>query len=174
MNTASAYPSLEEFLAAPIERVRQIAPATLILTNGGTRRRAALAGISPTSVEYARWTRQQMVNCFDLIFRHGVGNIISTVLAESNYNEETIGYREQLVHWTNGILAGQEALSDYVNRGWRVHLVGTETWPELKPAADQIRQRTAYLNGPNVWLTVASYAEACWDTIFSTDWRKEV
>src|SRR5262249_25453978 len=56
-------PTLDEFLAAPIEAVRTVAPETVILGVGGTRRRAILAGLSTTSDEYAQWTREQMLAC---------------------------------------------------------------------------------------------------------------
>ena len=64
----AAYPNLDQFLSAPVDDVRRVAPATLILTNGGTRRRAVVAGVSPADDEYARWTRQanDYVSCPDI------------------------------------------------------------------------------------------------------------
>jgi hypothetical protein len=37
---------LAEFLAAPIDEVRKVAPKTMILGAGGTRRKAVLSGFS--------------------------------------------------------------------------------------------------------------------------------
>lgn len=167
-------PTLEEFLAAPIESVREVAPNTIILTNGGTRRRAVLEGILPTSDEYAEFTRGQMITCLEMLFRHGVEHIFTTILAESNHAEVTDTYRTKLVEWVTWGLAGPEAIEDYKRFGWRVRLVGTESWKELEPVAQALRHETPGAEGPAVWLTVASNAESRWDHLLETAVAKTI
>src|SRR4051794_25384634 len=95
----ASFPTLDEFLAAPIEAVRAVAPTTVILGVGGTRRRAFLAGLSTTSNEYAQWTREQMLACLALLFRHGVQHIFTTPLIQAQWREVTPEYRENLLAW---------------------------------------------------------------------------
>lgn len=158
-------PTLEEFLHAPLEQIRSVAPTTLILGTGGTRRRAVLEGISPHSDRYTAWTREQMIRCLDLIFRHGVQHLITTVLASSQAQEVTPGYRDRLVKWTAWGIAGPEALADYQRMGWRVRLVGSESWPDLLPVAEQLHAATADASGPTLWLSVVSQVELVWTHI---------
>jgi hypothetical protein len=146
--------------------VRTIAPATLILTNNGTRRRAALAGISAASREYAVWTRQQMLACLDLIFSHGVQHIFTPVMTEYNFDETTAGYREQLVAWIDWGIAGVDALADYNRRGWQARLLGAEFLPELAATADRLREQTAHNeHGPCLWFMALPHPEASWEQV---------
>ena len=161
-------PSLEHFLAAPLEEVRRVAPATMILGTGGTRRRAVLAGISPHSHEYADFTRQEMLRCFDLIFSHGVRHLISAMLVAGHAAETTPGYREYLTRWVAEGLAGPQALEDYARRGWRVRIIGTESWPELEPAAERLLTATSTNDGPTLWASVASSTQASWQRLLQT------
>jgi hypothetical protein len=155
--------TLEDFFAAPLAFVRQVAPATMILTTGGTRRRAALAGVPSSSDEYVEVMRQEMIACHELIFRHGVRHIFSGALIESNFDEVTSGFRSKLVAWTEWGMAGPEALADYARLGWQVRLVGAESWPELLPAAAKLEAATPMQpDGPVLWFTVASSVDASW------------
>lgn len=163
----SNYPSREEFLALPTNAVHDIAPQTVILTNGGTRRHAVLAGVSPVSDAYAHWTRVQMINCLSLIFGHGIQHIFTTVLAETNYNEVTPGYREKLAQWIEYGLASPKALDDYAARNWRVRLMGTESWPELQEIALRIQEATSTNSGPRLWFMASSSDEHHWEKVFS-------
>lgn len=156
-------PTLEEFLTAPVEEVRSIAPATLVLGAGGTRRRAVLAGLSPHSKEYARWTREQAFACLDLILHHGVRHVISPVLVHSHENETTPGYSDQLLKWVQWAMLMDGAGDEYARRGWRVRLIGAESWPELKETAAQVRTMTAGNPGPTVWFSVVSQVDAHWE-----------
>jgi hypothetical protein len=166
--TINTPPSLEQFLAAPLEEVRCIAPATVILGTGGTRRRAVLAGVSPQSDAYASWTRQEMLRCFDLIFSHGVQHLVSAMLVAGHAAETTPGYREHLTRWTAEGLAGQRALEDYARLGWRVRLIGVESWPELQPAAERLLEATSHIAGPTLWASVASSSANGWQQLLHT------
>ena len=155
----------EEFLAAPIEQVRQAAPETVILGAGGTRRRAVLAGITPQGEDYVRWTREQMLTCLNLLFHHGVKHILAPLLVHSHENENTPGYSDHVVDWIRRGLAGESSLREYERLGWRVRLIGVECWPDLQATATQLRLATECNPGPTVWFSVVSNIEAHWEYI---------
>jgi hypothetical protein len=161
----SSFPTLEEFLAAPLEEVRRVAPTTLILGVGGTRRRAILAGLSTTADEFARWSRTQMIACLDLLFRHGVQHIFTTPLIEAQWREVTPGYREKLVAWIDWGIAGPEALADYARLKWQVRLCGTERLPELQDAHMRLETATGSAGPPAVWFPLMPDMEAAWEMI---------
>src|SRR5690606_9826987 len=79
--------------------------------------------------------------------------------------EITSGYRDKLIEWTAWGTAGPEAIADYRRLGWRVRLLGSESWPDLAPVADQLRAETAQATGPTLWFTVVSQVEAAWARI---------
>src|SRR5947207_3034303 len=123
-------PSLENFLCAPAEQVAAVAPTTMFLAPGGTRREAVLAGISPESETYPYWSHDRMIECIDLLFHLGVRHLFVTALRSAPLAE--VGhFRNRLLEWTDQGLAGSQALADYVRLGWRVRLVGAESVPEL-------------------------------------------
>jgi hypothetical protein len=161
-------PSFDEFLALPDAALHPLTPPTVVLGAGGTRRRAVLAGISPNSQEYARWTRQEMMACLDLIFRHGVRHVFAPLLTDSHRDEATVGYSDKVVEWTLRGLTGAQARRDYAERGWRVRLVGVESWPALGETAEELRRITASHTGPTVWFSVSSDVEAHWQLILAT------
>ena len=156
-------PTLECFLEASIEEIRQVSPATVILGAGGTRRRAVLADVSPQSDEYVQWTRMSALACLDLIFRHGAKHIIAPLLVHSHENEQIPGYSDKLMEWTRWGLAGDEALDEFTRCGWRVRLIGTESWPVLEDVAHYLRTKTEDNPGPTVWFSVVSKVEAHWE-----------
>lgn len=53
--------SEDEFLTTPIELVRSLVPATVVIAIGGTRRAASLAGLDHTSDAYLAWARRQQI-----------------------------------------------------------------------------------------------------------------
>jgi hypothetical protein len=155
-------PSLQEFLAAPLEDIRKIAPATVLLGTGGTRRRAVLAGLSTQDEDYAQWTRAQMMACYALIFQHGVQHLVATMLVSSHNDESTPGYLEKLVGWIGREVVGDKLLAMYATLDWRVRLIGVESWPQLAPVAAQLLEATAKHTGPTLWYSVASRPQQTW------------
>lgn len=152
-------PTREEFLAAPRSAVAAVAPATLIYAPGGTRRRAALAGLDPQSDAYAEWSRQQMLRSFELFFGLGVQHLWVTVLRPAQLAE--VGpYRERLLRWLAEGLAGEPALAAYAERGWRARLVGAGELPELAGAAARLAATGGA--GPTVWYYVTADAAGPW------------
>jgi hypothetical protein len=160
-------PSLEEFLCAPAEQVAAIAPTTMFLAPGGTRREAVLAGISPESEEYPRWSCARKIDCVRLLFGLGVRHLFLTALRYSPLSE--VGrYRDRLIDWTAWGIAGPEALEDYARLGWRVRLVGAENVPELKSTAEQLVTATPSYWNHTLWLYVGSTSDASWASMLDT------
>jgi hypothetical protein len=159
-------PTREAFLAAPVEQVAQVAPATMIFAPGGTRRRAALAGISPQSEAYAGWSRAQMIECCARWFEHGVQHLFMNVLRPAQL-AETGYYRERVLGWLAEGLAGTGPLADYARQGWRVRLLGAELLPELRQAAERLSAATAAAQGPTLWFFVVPTADTPWQWLRS-------
>jgi hypothetical protein len=154
-------PSRAAFLAAPLEEVARVAPATLIYTPGGTRRRAALAGISIKSPEYARWTLERAVACFDLVFRHGVQHIFTLALASTAFRE-TGPQRERSIAWAAQFLGSPEILAEYARRGWRVRLLGAEAVPEFRAVAARLEAETARQSRHTLWWSLVPDTATFW------------
>ncbi|HJZ49806.1 MAG TPA: hypothetical protein VKE41_21665 [Roseiflexaceae bacterium] len=166
-------PSLEEFLRAPAEQVAAVAPVTMFLAPGGTRREAILAGISPQSEEYPRWSRERMFGCIDMLFRLGVRHLFVTALRSAPLAE--VGrFRERLLDWTEQGMAGPEALADYRRLGWRVRLAGAEHVPELRAAADRLRAATPAQADRTLWMYVSGTPDSHWETLLAAAQRARV
>ena len=157
--TVEARRSLEEFLAATIEEVAQVVPATMIYATGGTRRAAALAGLS-LSDHYPRWTLVRMLESFALIFRFGVQHLIAPAGRPQIFAERGL-YRERVFSWMQKGLAGPKSLELYRGANWRVRLVvAGDPIPELAEIAATLDQATSAATGPNLWfLTTTDYAQ---------------
>jgi hypothetical protein len=169
MTTDQAFPSLETFLTAPLDEIRALAPETMIFAAGGTRRSAALAGISTASDEFPRWSRLRMMACFDLLFQHGIRHLISHAIIPDQWHEVTAGYRQSLVRWIDWGLSGAEALADYARLGWRVRLLGTEDLSELADTAGRLEAHTTPDRAaPTLWFTVTPTDTCSWDHLLAT------
>src|SRR5690606_30595007 len=160
-----AIPDWNTFLAAPEEQVAAIAPETAVFSAGGTRRAAALAGISAQSDAYVQWAREQNLQTFDLLFRHGVKHVVAAAITQNQLNETTPIYRDRLLEWTAWGMCGREALTDYQRLGWKVRLLGTEYLPELDACAAQLQANTPAASDKNVWWFVAPEPEVYWKQV---------
>ena len=140
--TVETIPTLEEFLAAPVQEVAKVAPATMIYGVSGTRRQAALNGIEPWSDEYVRWSRASAMQGAELLFSHGVQHLLMIALVPSNL-QEADPYRDQLIQRANWVFAGDEALADYRRLGCRARLLGVENSAALRETAAYLCQATA-------------------------------
>lgn len=134
-------PTLKEFLAAPIEEVAKVAPATMIYAPGGTRRQAVFEGIEPWSDDYMQWIRPHFFRCGELIFHCGVTHLIMPFITPGNL-QEVNRYRNQLLEKAKWALGGLESQADYKRLGWRVRLLGSESLPELKVVAEYLVENT--------------------------------
>ena len=165
--TALEPPTQAAFLRAPMATVQKVAPKTIILGAGGTRRQAALAGISTKGFDYVQWSRKQLIKSLQLIFSHGAAHIITAVIIETSYNEVTPNYREKLIEWAAWVVGGAEALEDYRRLNWRIRFVGVESWPTLQKVAQHVKQHTEDHTGPTVWFTASHQTESYWDHLFA-------
>lgn len=158
--------SLPEFLTLPIDTVRSISPSTMILTTGGTRRSAVMHGVSSRGSEYARWTLSRMIECFEMIFSHGVDHLITTALAATNFREQTPGFRDKIVEWTLATIAGTDMFNVYKDNNWRVRAIGAKNWSGLEMLDHHLREATVSCSGPTIWYVFSTGSEDCWrDTI---------
>jgi hypothetical protein len=157
-------PTLAEFLAAPVEQVAAIAPTTIVYAQGGTRRAAALAGVSTTGDDYARWSQDRMVESVALLFRYGVRNLFTIAAAPSQFAE--VGpYRERLTRWIAHGLAGEAARARWRNLGWRVRMIGVDDVPELHAAAAALAAAPAPADAPTIWWFVSPTQGAFWPRV---------
>jgi hypothetical protein len=133
--------SRDDFLKAPLDAVREVAPTTVMYAVGGTRRQAVLAGLEPDGEEYPRFAVTQMYDCLGRLFDYGVKNIIATVL-QSPQLAEVGRYRERVMAWVADGLVGNAALEVYRARGWRVRLLGAHADSGLGEVAQRLREAT--------------------------------
>ena len=144
----SSFPTLEEFLAAPIEAIQEVAPATVIYNPGGTRRGAFLAGVPMD--EYADWTTDQMLQIADLLFQHGVRHVFITLLGPKNMQEVTPEYREHLWRWA-GFVAHDRIMTLYQQKGWRVRILYQEYLPKLRETVERLQETLSSQSPYTVW-----------------------
>ena len=155
-------PALAEFLAAPDEVVAAVMPPTVILSLGGTRRSAALSGVSSQSDDYARLSREKMVACFNLFFRLGVRHLFNCVVRPRQF-EEVGRYREQLLNWIDWGVTGPEALADYAEFGWRVRIGGLEAVPELRELNERLIAATPATSQHTLWFYATPTRGSLWE-----------
>jgi len=166
MNDASNPPALADFLAAPDEVVAAVMPPTVIFSVGGTRRSAALSGVSSQSDDYAQLSREWMVACFDRFFRLGVRHLFNCLVLPPQFDE--VGWsREQLFKWIDWGVTGPEALADYARLGWRVRIGGLDAVPELR----ELNERLVAATPPNwrhtLWLYATPTRGSLWELMLA-------
>lgn len=167
MTQQERIPSLAEFLAAPVEHVADVMPETVIFAVGGTRRSAALAGISAQTDDYAHSSRARMIDCFAQFFQLGTRHLFTSMLRPGQLDE--VGrYRNRLISWLDWGLAGPEAIEDYSRHGWRVRLCGAEGIPELHDATERLRAATPRSWKHTLWLYVAPEPGTLWQQMLAT------
>lgn len=152
----------QDFLAQPLKDLRTLAPVSVIYSVSGTRRSAALAGISPYGIDYIEWTYHQMMGCLKLLFKYGVNHIIKPVITPSQFKESTPEYRENLWKWLDYGLAGPQAIADYQQLKWRVRLPFGEQIPELIHVAQRLKESTSEHSPYNLWFFVVPEHNILW------------
>lgn len=159
-------PTLETFLAATEAEIAPFAPETLIYAAAGTRRSAALHGLSSTDDAFAQWTHGQMLATCDLIFRHGVRDIF-TILATPGQFAEVGPYRQRLVAWIEWAFASEEASAALARYGWKIKLWSGGTIPELRPLEQQTNAASAGAS-QTLWCLAVASVDALWQHILSS------
>jgi len=151
----------------PVAEVAKVAPATMVYGVGGTRRQATFEGIEPWSDAYVRWARMGTIRQAELIFRHGVRNLLLIALTPGNFKEVS-RYQDQLLDRAKWVIAGDESLADYVRLGWRVRLLGAENVSELRPTADLLRKATPGQSVATLYWSVVCHEESPWQQLLNT------
>ena len=157
-------PTYDQFIAVDLEKIKHVAPASVVYTMGGTRRAAAIAGIKPESDEYIRWTRQNMIQGVQLLFKYGVQHVFVTAITPDNYRESG-AYRKRLIEFTDWGIAGPEAIADYRRLGCRVRLLGSDSIPELQATAERLIQQTVSQSKHTLWCLAVPNEETPWQQI---------
>jgi hypothetical protein len=164
MSWSTVIPTFAEFLDAPLHEVAAVAPPSVIMAVGGSRRAAALAGVDPTSDAYAEYTRLRMLEMVDCLFRHGMTHIFTPAIRPGQLAEAG-PYRANLLRWNAEGLAGEQALAEYVKFGWRVRLIGVEEVPELHETAARLVAATPRAYTHTLWWMVNRSAATPWERI---------
>lgn len=157
-------PTLAEFLDVALEQIANVAPTTMAYTPGGTRRAGVLAGIEPWSQTFVQWVRGEMLRCCDVIFAHGVRNLLLPALVPTNF-QEVNRYRDQLIDWVSWGIAGTETKAHYQMRGWRVRLIHDQRIPELAAVATALERFTAQDAPQTLYWTVVMDTTGLWEQL---------
>lgn len=166
MNNA-LLPSLEEFLAAPIEEVAKVAPATMVYAPGGTRRHAVFEGIEPWSEEYMRWALTHTITACALIFDHGIRHLFTPLVISTNF-QEVNRHREALFRSLDGFMTSDKILLDYRHLGWRVRLIGAEHVPDLVETAEKLNKYTLSESSRTLYWLVVPNSDCPWTQLVAT------
>lgn len=157
--------SLDAFLTAPRQKIRAYAPASMVYAAAGTRRSAALAGLSSTSDAYARWTYTQMLETCDLLFGYGVRHIF-TVLAAPGQFAEVGPYRRRLTDWIQWAFTSEETRAQAARYSWKLRLWTDGAVPELLALQEAVVAASAGAEQV-LWCLVISDTEALWQQMLS-------
>ena len=148
------YPSFAEFNSLSSSEIARFTPKTIMYNTSGSRRSAALAGITPEGDEYVAWNRKGMMSRLKMLFDHGVENILKPVVTPSMFSEKTENYSEHLWRWIDWAFASDEVLAEFADLGWNVKIIFSEFMPELKHAHDKLNSIEYREGGPNLWVIV--------------------
>ncbi|MEZ4659294.1 MAG: hypothetical protein R2911_17160 [Caldilineaceae bacterium] len=163
-------PLLDEFVAGPVENIRQVAPETMVYAPGGTRRSAVFSKIEPWSEKHMVWARTSLIHNIDLIFQHGVRHILAPAVTPTNV-QEAHQHRHKLYAMADWVLAGEESLQYYARNGWRVRMVGGENIAELQAAARRLVDNTAQRAEHTLWWLIMPEHNTFWNMLLSSAHR---
>ena len=171
MNT-EAIPTLEQFLTAPIEEVAKVAPATVVYGVGGTRRHAIFENIEPWSNDFIRWARSRTMSSAELIFRHGVQNLLMVAIVPDNLKEIN-RHQDRIFEGAKWVIGGAESLADYTQMGWRVRLLGIESIPELGETQEILLNVTPVQSRRTLYWSVVRNIEDPWQQLLTAVQRSQ-
>ncbi|WP_110514395.1 (+)-kolavelool synthase [Herpetosiphon llansteffanensis] len=164
--TRESIPTLAEFLQAPLESIRQVAPTTMVFSSGGSRRKAALANLPATGEEYARWSHGQLLACLQLFFRHGIKHLFLPMLLPNQFQETTPNYREHIERWVAWGAASPAMRDYYREHNWRVRLLDSQASPIIAEAAQSLHQPDDNPEQPTLWWFIVRDSADPWQAIF--------
>lgn len=160
--TIGPIPSLEDFLNAPRETVAPLVPRSLIFAAGGTRRDAALAGVS--FKDYPEWNRPRMLEAYTLLFQYGVQHLIAPVTHPRMFQEAGL-YGSKMLEWLRWAIAGPETTQYYQQAGWQVRLVVLSDQLDLSDVQQHLAEATQAGSAARLWYTVVPDYERMWTWI---------
>lgn len=147
-------PTLEEFLSLPIEEVAKVAPASVCITTGGSRRAAAMAGIAPRSMEYASWGYNALLKNCKIIFDHGASSIFCPLLVAADF-QKTDQPIENIVSVCLDTITSERSIAHYNNNGWRVRLLCDDRDPDMAEAAHLVYNYTAAVGSKTLYWMIS-------------------
>lgn len=159
--------TIQEFLDYPIERIRPLAPETVAYAASGTRRSAVRAGISLRDDDYARWNHVQMIRSCEIIFDHGVKDII-TILATPDQFREHGFYGERLLHWIEWGVVSSQAREEFAKRGWNVRIISDPSVPRLLELDTVLRTQNDGSNVHTLWCVAINDVAAQWSNVLQS------
>lgn len=170
--TAESVPTLEQFLAAPLEEVAKVAPATMVYGVGGTRRHAIFENIEPWSSDYIRWARSRTIGSAELIFQCGVQNLLMVAIVPDNLKEIN-HYQDQIFEGAKWVITGKESLADYTRLGCRVRLLGAECMPELASVQEMLLATTSSSSKHTLYWSVVRNVDDPWQQLLTATHRTQ-
>lgn len=165
-------PSLNEFLSASDEEVAKVAPITMVYGVGGTRRHAIFESIEPLSNSYMQWARARTIKSVELIFRHGIRNLLMVAIVPDNFKEVN-RYQDRITDSAGWVIAGEESLADYKRLGWRVRLLGAESMPELGKSQETLLAVTPSQSQQTLYWSVVRNTEDPWQQVLAAAQRSQ-
>lgn len=153
---------LEHMIALSQEEFRPYAPKTVVWAPGGTRRHAALAGLS-VDKSYFDWARTLQYEKVKLFFDLGVQTFFSLVLGPPQIQE--VGLYQKHVYDGLAQVYDAQSMEFYRRIGAQVRFYGQQHLPFNTEKFAEVERLTAG-NGPRViWWTMVIQRpeEALWD-----------
>lgn len=165
-NDTEWIPTQEEFLAAPIEIVTDIAPRSMLFAPGGTRRSAAFAGVKAWSDSYLRLGQDGITRCLDVIFRHGVEHVFTPSIMVGHANEvEDI--EQQLIMPMGRFVTDTRLLTICREHGWRMKIAPSTYNDILQPFMDILDENAPENARHTWWMTFTPSYESWWSTLLA-------
>lgn len=159
--------SYEAFFDWPLERMRALAPETVVYAASGTRRRAVLEGISLDGDDYASWTHAQMINSCDIIFDHGTQNVITILVTPSQF-EEGGSYSERLIDWIQWGLTDKYTLHEFNLREWNVRIIANQSLQRLQEIDVLLQTRNQATRKKTLWCVAIQNENEMWSDVLNT------
>lgn len=152
-------PSLSEFMSAPRATVAAVAPATMVLATGGTRRDALLNGIDFDG--YFAWTMDQMLAAAQRIFDLGVRHLFVSIMRSTQFAEQG-AYGERLWAMARQILGDEDRIARIAAAGIQVRTFGASDAPLLGDILTRVEEATANGTAGTLWWTFAPTPQSPW------------
>jgi hypothetical protein len=164
MSATLTIPTLDEFLAAPVEAVSAVAPRSMVYAPGGTRRSATFAGVEPWSAEYIRLGQDKVTACLEVLFRYGVQNVFMPIIIAGHVNEvEDI--EQQLLLPIGGFVTDPYLLQMVGEHGWRIKLAPCAYTHVLQPYIQRLQEYSSEDAKQTWWMTVTPSYESWWSSL---------